>query len=379
MRKILSAWTLLCLTIAQYTKAQNEVLNPNTGSGIFWRTLGNTGTDTINHFVGTIDNRALTFRTNNQRRVTILNNGFVGIGTTTPQYILDVNERMRLRNGAFSAGVWLADNTNTDRAFIGSTDGGVNHVGFWSSSINSWGFFMSRAEGTTYQQTYFTDYNGIPGNSGFLQNQSWGEHLEIGVGTGTVTNHYAYIDLHGDDATYPDYTFRMIHYAGGGNAPNEIISRGTGNLFITTQDNAPILLRTNSTNRMRINADGTLDYQRPSTGMVSPIQIHSITLPMANSGTGNVDYTHNTGVSVSDWDCICSEMNTSFDINESGRRNRIVWSFAAGAPQTWHIRVTWSVHSDNPSQRNFDIKLLCFNKRWVTWFGNSRDLNNTYN
>ncbi|MDW8420221.1 MAG: hypothetical protein RML37_12500, partial [Chitinophagales bacterium] len=72
----------LLLPIAAWSQA--EVQNPNPGNGHFWRLRGNTNTDTSLNFVGTIDNTGLTFRTNNIRRITIDQNGRVGIGTVVP-------------------------------------------------------------------------------------------------------------------------------------------------------------------------------------------------------------------------------------------------------------------------------------------------------
>ena len=74
----------------------------------------------------------------------------VGIGTTTPQYLLDVNGRMRIRsegsnNG--SAGIWLNNNANnTSPAFVGMESDNV--VGFYGAgSPNGWGFTMNTATG----------------------------------------------------------------------------------------------------------------------------------------------------------------------------------------------------------------------------------------
>ena len=55
-----------------------------------WAILGNTGTNPATNFLGTTDNQALAFRTNNTEKARILGNGNVGIGTTTPNSKLDL-------------------------------------------------------------------------------------------------------------------------------------------------------------------------------------------------------------------------------------------------------------------------------------------------
>lgn len=54
-----------------------------------WSLNGNAGTTSTN-YIGTSDNKALTIKTNNSKRITITSSGKVGIGTATPKYKLDV-------------------------------------------------------------------------------------------------------------------------------------------------------------------------------------------------------------------------------------------------------------------------------------------------
>ncbi len=51
----------------------------------FWSLTGNTGTNPVSNFLGTVDNNRLVFRTNNTERMTILGtNGYVGLGVASP-------------------------------------------------------------------------------------------------------------------------------------------------------------------------------------------------------------------------------------------------------------------------------------------------------
>ena len=67
--------------------AQAEVQNT---SFPFWKTRGNSGTNTGTNFIGTTDNFSLAFRTNDIQRVIIDSFGRVGVQTPTPVAPLDV-------------------------------------------------------------------------------------------------------------------------------------------------------------------------------------------------------------------------------------------------------------------------------------------------
>ena len=57
----------------------NVTVNPSTR----WSLLGNSGTNPDSAFLGTTDNKRLVFRTNNSERMTILSDGFLGVGIST--------------------------------------------------------------------------------------------------------------------------------------------------------------------------------------------------------------------------------------------------------------------------------------------------------
>lgn len=55
-----------------------------------WAKTGNSGTVQSTNFIGTTDNVGLTIRTNNTARVTIANDGSMGVGTTNPNSTIQV-------------------------------------------------------------------------------------------------------------------------------------------------------------------------------------------------------------------------------------------------------------------------------------------------
>lgn len=80
---------------------------PSGGSNInvsdsAWGLIGNSNTNNATNFIGTTNNVGLSFRTNNIIRQTIDNNGFVGIGTTTPatdvHLVRDMNAELRVES-----------------------------------------------------------------------------------------------------------------------------------------------------------------------------------------------------------------------------------------------------------------------------------------
>jgi hypothetical protein len=82
-----------------------------------WGLTGNSGTDSALNFIGTVDGKPLSMRTNNAERLHISANGYIGVGTVTPTATLDVNGSVKFESLA-------ADSTDL-QVLVLSSDGSV--------------------------------------------------------------------------------------------------------------------------------------------------------------------------------------------------------------------------------------------------------------
>ena len=82
-----------------------------------------------------------------QPKMTLDNSGNVGIGSNIlPQYKLDLDGRMRIRNTSNSAGIWFDGTTDPVRSFIGTMNN--DYVGMYGLSAG-WNFVMNVDNGNT--------------------------------------------------------------------------------------------------------------------------------------------------------------------------------------------------------------------------------------
>lgn len=125
------------------------LLNSGIESAMYFRT-GNLHTGAVKT-IGTSDNSArmgfYTFSGLSEHvlfeRMTILDDGKVGIGLVSPNDLFDINGRVRIRHNGNTSGVWFSNSTNgltdADGAFAGLKND--TEAGIWIG--NAWRFWVS--------------------------------------------------------------------------------------------------------------------------------------------------------------------------------------------------------------------------------------------
>ncbi len=88
-----------------------------TAASANWSLTGNTATDSTLNFIGTIDGKPLTLKTNSIPRLIVGSNGNVGIGTTTPTAKLEVNGTVKFDT--------IASSTTEVTVLVLAADGSV--------------------------------------------------------------------------------------------------------------------------------------------------------------------------------------------------------------------------------------------------------------
>ena len=192
-----------------------------------------------NAFIGTLDNYALSLRTNNVDRIYITNDGKVGIGTTEPSEKLEILGKLSLQD--------ITLNT-THRAKLWYED--VNSIGYsyfyyghrWDSNL----YFQANSDVgvKTFAKLNSTGWSG-GGASLSLYDYNGNERISLN----TVGNSYFNSDNVGIGTTTPSQKLTV--------AGNIGLQAGA-NAFVGTLDNYAFSLRTNNTDRVFITNDGRI-------------------------------------------------------------------------------------------------------------------------
>ena len=97
-----------------------------------------------------------------KERLSILDNGYVGIGINNPAYLLEVNGRMRIRHsGNVPAGILFMESQNSqNRALVGMRDD--NTIGFWGNNGAGWGLTMNTQYGSVHINSLLSVTNDEP-------------------------------------------------------------------------------------------------------------------------------------------------------------------------------------------------------------------------
>src|SRR6266487_3878676 len=259
-----------------------------TASGLAtgWSLTGNSGTTPASNFLGTADNISLNIKTNNQTRLTVADNGNIGINNTTPLAKLDVKSTTGTANANFSftgnnavniRGVTSsASNSGTGGAFGGNFEAlanggssmaaavsayaqsGYKNYGFFGGVLTSggqWGYGVyATATGTqfttggyfkgdgtgveaiggtgvvgsgSYGGKFNGSYTGIIASGGPTGGEFHATHTGINVTVHTATQTYAF-PQHGIDCAIindanTDQVFGVYSYVDGKNATSNVI------------------------------------------------------------------------------------------------------------------------------------------------------------
>ncbi len=325
----------------------SQAETPNPGSA-YWKARGNANTDTAINFLGTIDSKNLTFRTDNVRRVTIDVNGNFGIGTTIPQQFLHLfgaGNTIRIGGLASGGSFVTAPSATTDKMLYAADNGDVKAIPGGTSGqvlaingagIPAWSSGVAGPTGPTGATgitgatgaTGATGLNGDTGPTGATGATGAGVTGPTGNtgstgGTGATGANGAnsivglFFSTNGALSLQTDvqvYTTTEKAWLTTGNA-----GTSSSTNFIGTTNPRSLVFRTNSVERMRIDSNGLVGVNVIPTG-VALVEVASV--PNAYNVGGNAIYGHSTNIGA----YIGYEANFSFGVSPQNELGAGVYS-----------------------------------------------------
>ena len=210
-----------------------------------WSKSGNAGTNSSLHFLGTIDNNSLVFKTNNIERVRFDNVGNVGIGNNNPMHKLDVNGNINLIDtGNYRiGGLRVLSTLGTGNTFVGKYSGNSNTTGTYNTVIGTYSLYSNTsgnyntANGVSalYSNTTGSD-NTATGTASLLANTTGDYNTANGAYSLRSNTTGNYNTANGTDALYSNTTgFQNTAFG-----ESSLVSNTTGyfNTAIGTKSNA---------------------------------------------------------------------------------------------------------------------------------------------
>src|SRR5258706_8956684 len=139
-----------------------------------WLITGNSGTNPSTNFLGTTDNKALVFKTNNFERIRIVPGGKVGIGLIKPAQELDVKGNINIGSGFAlymeNHPVFRVDSINQN-TFLGNGAAPNNTTGFYNTATGYYALFSNTSGGV----------NTATGSFALLSNTTGGANTATGT------------------------------------------------------------------------------------------------------------------------------------------------------------------------------------------------------
>ncbi len=211
-------------------------------SGSFWALTGNAATNPATNFLGTTDAQPLVIRTNATEAMRVLSTGQVGIGTATPGELLEVED------GNVLIGTSAAGSTGELRLEEAGANGN-NYVGFQAAD--------AMAANTTY-----TLPDAYPSVNNYVLAATTAGVMNWQDANALVDNFWS---LDGNAGTNP------------------------ATQYLGTQDAQPLVIRTNATEAVRINATGEVGI---GTTAAAGYLLHVD----GTAGTPNIRFTSVSGI-----------------------------------------------------------------------------------
>ena len=283
----------------------------------FWRYDAGTGDVEF----GNIQPYPLKFYTNNTEKLRILSNGNVGIGTTSPSYLLDVSGSARVQS-TFTVG-----NNTWDSVFYNLWSPFIARINDGNLSIFSSG--GTSTAGASYELNFYARYSNPgqgfqTGKSGYINGNVTGIGNDNGSGRGTLTIGTVYNNYGGSNSLDAIPTIYLTNTALSGSTAN------SGRVGINISSPAYTLDVSGST---RFNGNSQITGSLNVTGSITITGSLNVTAGITGSLLGTASWAQNAVTSSYILNAVSASFATSASLAQTASYvlNAVSASFASTA------------------------------------------------